>query len=350
MPPTPAYQPPLRRMLLRAALVAGWQASPLAFAGPEAASAPASEEQSELRAWLMRIHAAASRQSFEGTFVVSAAGVVSSARIAHFCVGANQFERIEPLDGQARRVFRHNDKVFTFWPAARSVLIEQRNLIASFPALLQAGASRVDGYYVMRKGGTERMAGREAELLLIEPRDKLRFGYRLWADKATALLLRVEVIGDKAQVIESSAFSDLTIGVKPHPERVLQAMQQIDGYRVVKPAMSPTRLDAEGWSMRLSVPGFEQLSCIKRPLDGLPADDRDAQTEVLQTIFADGLTHVSLFIEPYHPERHRREMQTSIGATHTLMRRHGDWWVTTVGDVPAVTLRQFDGALEFNKK
>jgi sigma-E factor negative regulatory protein RseB len=47
---------------------------------------------------------------------------------------------------------------------------------------------------------------------------------------------------------------------------------------------------------------------------------------------------------------HRREMLTSIGATHTLMRRHGQWWVTAVGDVPGATLRLFDSALEFNRK
>ena len=34
-------------------------------------------------------------------------------------------------------------------------------------------------------------------------------------------------------------------------------------------------------------------------------------------------------------------MHAAIGATQTLMRRLGDWWVTVVGDVPAATLRQF---------
>jgi sigma-E factor negative regulatory protein RseB len=42
-------------------------------------------------------------------------------------------------------------------------------------------------------------------------------------------------------------------------------------------------------------------------------------------------------------------MLTSIGATQTLMRRQGDWWVTVIGDVPAVTLRAFANGLERKK-
>jgi sigma-E factor negative regulatory protein RseB len=114
----------------------------------------------EVRAWLVRIHNAASHRNFQGTFVVSAGGAVSSARIAHFCVGASQFERIESLDGQMRRVFRHDDVVHTLWPQSRVALVEQRDLLATFPALLHTGDDRIVSFYEMRAQGTERMAGR----------------------------------------------------------------------------------------------------------------------------------------------------------------------------------------------
>ncbi len=341
-----------RRRLLCATAVAGWQSMPLlALASPAPAGSQAlpPADPLDLRSWLVRIHGAASQHSFQGTFVVSAAGVVSSARIAHFCVGSNQFEHIESLDGLARHVYRHNDTVYTFWPTARSVLIEERSQIATFPALLQAGDSRIDSFYALRADGVERMAGRDAAVLQLRPKDKLRFGLRLAADQATGLLLRVEMLGEHAEVIESSAFSDLTIGIKPRPNSVLLPMRRLDGYRVLRPALAPAKLEPEGWSLRQGVPGFEQVSCVKRPLSNLPGDDRDPAVEVLQTIYSDGLTHVSLFIEPYDPTRHRRQMLTAIGATHTLMLRQGEWWLTAVGDVPGATLRQFAGALEYKK-
>jgi len=37
---------------------------------------------------------------------------------------------------------------------------------------------------------------------------------------------------------------------------------------------------------------------------------------------------------------------TQMGATHTLMKPHGErWWVTVMGDVPPATLKQFHAAL-----
>jgi sigma-E factor negative regulatory protein RseB len=69
----------------------------------------------------------------------------------------------------------------------------------------------------------------------------------------------------------------------------------------------------------------------------------------VQTIFSDGLTYVSVFIEPFNAERHTKSMLTSMGATQTLMRRQGDWWITVVGDVPTATLKAFASGLEHKK-
>lgn len=341
--------PPRRRIVICAA-ACGCLAPTLAASARGEPQAPLPPpDPADVRAWLMRVHAAASQQSFQGTFVVGAAGSVSSARIAHFCVGSDQFERIESLDGLARQVLRYNDTVYTFWPSARAVLIEQRNQVVTFPALLQAGDTRIDAFYEMRGQGTDRLAGREAVVLQLRARDKLRFGLRLCADQATGLLLRVDVVGEQGEVLESSAFSDVTIGVRPQPGIVLQAIKKLDGYRILRPTLTPTRLDGEGWSLHQAVPGFEQVSCVRRPLGSLPGDEREPAVEVLQAIYSDGLTHVSIFIEPYDAARHRRPMLTAVGATHTLMRRKGDWWVTAMGDVPGATLREFMVALEYKR-
>ena len=171
-----------------------------------------------MRAWLLRIHDAASRRNFQGTFVVSGAGGVASARISHFCEGPNQYERIESLDGRQRKVFRHNDVVQTVWPASHVAMIEQRGMLSSFPALLQAGDDGIAEWYEVRAEGSERVAGHEANVLAIRARDGHRYGYRLWADRASGLLLRAEVVGERGDVLETSAFSDVVIGIRPQPE------------------------------------------------------------------------------------------------------------------------------------
>ncbi len=127
--------------------------APVAWGGEAAKDGGPAAQARDVRGWLMRIHDAASRRNFQGTFVVSGGGNVASARMSHFCEGANQYERIESLDGKARNVFRHNDVVHTVWPASRVAVVEQRDLLTSFPALLQAGADTVGDWYELAPAG-----------------------------------------------------------------------------------------------------------------------------------------------------------------------------------------------------
>lgn len=324
-----------------ACVVAGLM--PQAHAG--AASAPAVDSR-DAHAWLTRIHQAAAKHSFAGLYVVSAGGMVTSSRIAHYCDGRQQFERIDALDGQMRRVLRHNDLVTTVWPHSRVALVEHRDaLMTAFPSLLHGDDASVTERYELRMLGMDRVAGYDAQLLELRARDHDRYGYRLWAEQASGLLLRAEVLGERGEVLEAAAFSEITIGVRPQPELVLSAMKRLEGYRIVKPTPVATQLETEGWASKAMVPGFRQVSCVKRPLDATaPADT--AAPQVLQATWSDGLSSVSVFIEPYKAERHSQELSTSIGATQTLMRRQDDWWITVMGDVPAATLRQFSRGLE----
>ena len=330
-----------------AALLAG----PHAWAGNAGAGEPQGiAKQRDVRGWLMRIHEAASRRNFQGTFIVSGGGNVASARMAHYCEGSSQYERIESLDGKARNVFRHNDVVHTFWPTNRVALVEERNLLNSFPALLQAGADTLADWYELQVQGDERVAGHAADVLVVRPKDAYRYGYRLWSDKTSGLLLRADVLGAQGEVLETSAFSDIAIGVRAQPDSVIQAMRKLEGYRVLRPVMSPTTLEREGWAMRQVTPGFRQVNCVNREMDGAgdAAPGGEVQ-KVLQAIYADGMTYVSVFIEPFKEKRHNRPMQGAVGATQTLSMRQGDWWVTVIGDVPASTLRMFATGLERTK-
>ncbi len=92
------------------------------------------------------------------------------------------------------------------------------------------------------------------------------------------------------------------------------------------------------------------MSCYRRPAGGA---DAPAAPGLVQWVFSDGLASVSLFIEPYDPQRHGAEGVMVMGATHTLVRRlaesagagggrqGGDWWLTAVGEVPLPTLQIF---------
>jgi sigma-E factor negative regulatory protein RseB len=325
----------------------GWAALSFVALGGAVRAAPSEQsvvlDSHEVRQWLLRIHEAAQHRNFKGTFVVTAGGQMASSRIAHYCEGPNQYERIETLDGQTRRVLRHNDLVATLWPDSRRAVVERRETLNAFPGLLKQDGARLVEHYEVRQQGMDRVAGHEAHVLELQPRDNYRYGYRLWSERSTGLLLRSDVISHGGDVLESSAFSEVSIGVKPQPDAVVRPMKKLQGYQVDRPELSKTSYEQEGWVYRKVVPGFRHVSCVKRS-----AGDA-SQGELLQTIFSDGLAHVSIFVEPYDATLHRKEMLMSMGATHTLTRRHGDWWITAVGEVPPATLREFVQGLERSK-
>ena len=307
--------------------------------------APVASAPAEVEPWLQRIQQAAASSSYQGTLAYSAGGTSSSARVLHYCDGRQTFERVEQLDGENRLQYRHNDQVVTLWPAARRAVLEHRDPVAQFPALPAATAARVLENYEVKKVGQERVAGQDADVLLLKPRDRLRFAQRLWAHRDTGLLLRNDVLAPGGEVLESSAFVDVRLGGKPQPELILKPMKQLDGFRVLRPQAERTQLEAEGWALGKPVPGFQLVSCTRRPLDASGADS-DPPLQVLQSVFSDGMAQVSVFIERYDAKRHPKAMGTSVGASHTLMARRGDWWITVVGEVPMSTAQQFEALLE----
>ena len=311
----------------------------------QAGEASPTAKPTEARAWLQRIHNAANQRNYEGTLVVTADGRMSSSRLAHYCEGNQYFERVDMLDGQPRRVFRHNDQMLTVWPAAKTARVEQRDAVAMFPAVLSGSEEQLFERYDMLAEGTDRVAGHDTVVFLLRPRDGQRFAQRLWAEQGSGLLLRADVLAPDGHVLETAAFSDVAIGVKAQPESVLAPMKGLVGYRVLRSVPQRTELDAEGWRLTVPVAGFREISCVKRSLAAPTDAERLPAVDVVQAIFSDGLTHVSVFIEPFRAERHHAG-SAAFGATHTLMQPLGAHWVTAVGDVPMATLRQFVAALE----
>jgi len=301
----------------------------------------ANGEPIDARAWLARIHSAAQQVNYQGTMVFSASGTLSSSRVSHFCVGEQYYERLEALDGRQQRVYRMNDAVHTLWPQLKVAVIEKRTPISGLPSPMQAIEPRALDQYALRKEGSERIAGRDAQVFVLQPRDELRYAQRLWADKATGLMLRADLVGPQGVVLESAAFSEVEIGIKPQLESVTQEARRLDGYKIVRPQQQYTQLEAEGWAIERMVPGFRNAGCVKRPLETAAG-----AAQVLQAVFSDGLTHVSLFIEPYESRRQFADLDGQIGATSTLRQRRGEYWITLMGDVPAPTLKAFADALE----
>jgi len=294
--------------------------------------------------WLQRMHAASRQRRYVGTFVVSAdGGNLSSARIWHVGEGDQLMERIEALSGPPRSTFRHNDQVLTFLPETRVARSERRENLELFPNLLGAPDSSLADFYSVRAVGKGRVAGFDADVVRLVPRDALRFGYRAWSERSSGLVVKLQTLDAEGRVVEQSAFSELQLDAPIKMHTLLQMMGNTAGYRIEKPEFQRTTAQSEGWAQKHPVAGFKPLSCYRRAMGGV------ADHGTLQCTFSDGLASVSLFLEPYDAQRQLQEVVLTLGATYTLTRRivdkNGDWWLTAVGEVPPLTLEAFAQSL-----
>lgn len=297
--------------------------------------------------WLLRMHEASRRRAYAGTFVVSVGGALSSARILHVCDGEQQLELVESLTGAPRTTLRRNDQVMTFLPESRVVVTEKRESLGLFPNLLQSSDSSIARFYRVRVSGQERVAGFETDVVQLQPEDSLRFGYRVWSERKTGLMVKLQILDGAGHVLEQAAFSELQLDAPVSAAKLSRMMENTDGYQVETPEMAKTTAGAEGWVLKNWVPGFQPMSCYKRPLGRAAIEARSQNT--VQWIFSDGLASVSLFVEAFDPRRHRQPSRQSMGATHTVTQRLGGWWLTAVGEVPYQTLDAFAQGLERKK-
>ncbi|WP_440108292.1 MucB/RseB C-terminal domain-containing protein [Acidovorax sp. BL-A-41-H1] len=289
--------------------------------------------------WVERMHAAPCQRSYTGTFVVlSASGAMSTSRIWHACDERNRLERVESLSGNPRTVFRRNDEVRTFSPESRTVRTDRRDTGTTFPRVAVVPGTAISQFYAATRLGQDRVAGYLADVVWFKPQDTLRFGYRLWSERDTGLVIKLQTITADGKVLENAAFSELDLRASLQPEQISRLMDTTAGFKEVSAPATRTSAQAEGWAMRQPVPGFVPVSCHQRSMAAA-----DGAGQVLQCLYSDGLASVSLFLEPFDATRHPAQPQaTSMGATHLLAQRlNADTWVTAVGEVPLQTLKVF---------
>jgi sigma-E factor negative regulatory protein RseB len=292
--------------------------------------------ESDALAWLQKIATAARELSYSGTFVYQHGDQMETSRITHYVDRAGEIEKLETLDGPRREVIRNQDEIVTFYADSRMVRRERRAARRSFPALLPDPLSSITDFYQVRRGGQDRIAGLDAQALVLEPRDEFRYGHKLWADLNSGLLLKAKMVNERHQVVEQFYFTQVNIGpvskeavrpgfvVPPMPARSSQP-------EVTSPAET-------GWVVRNSPAGFRKILEMSRVR-------KDGQGQVAHLVFSDGLAAVSVFIEPLPASRKVPDGLMHQGALHIYSRSLPDQLVTVLGETPAATVVQMGNSV-----
>lgn len=334
--PRPTARQTWRTAALMALVVGFW--APL----QAQTSTPAAIGPRSVTEWLMRLHEASRQRAYMGTLVVSAGASMSASRIWHVCDGEQQMERVDTLTGAPRTTIRRNNEVITFAPDTKTAWVDKRESLGLFPELLRTPSNAIPEFYGVNETGTERVAGYLADVVEIQPKDAWRFGFRIWSEKKTGLVVKLQTLGEQGAVLEQVAFSELQLDAPVSMGKLTRLMKDTKGYDVQRPVLKKTTAEAEGWRLKEQVPGFLPMSCHTREVPDAPGGG----AAPMQWVFSDGLASVSLFVEPFDPQRHVQEKAMVTGATHSVTRRVGAYWLTALGEVPTATLRRFAYALE----
>jgi sigma-E factor negative regulatory protein RseB len=304
----------------------------------------------DAQTWLTKIQSAAQRLNYSGTFVYQQGSQFRTSKITHILEGKNEVEKLEVLDGQQREYIRNNEQITCYVPETKTLLVEKRLTHDVFPAILPANSSALPEYYHVKKGETGRIAGYDCQSIELIPVDNLRYGYKLWAEKSTGLLLRTQTLNDKNEVVEQISFTQIKIGGIDHSQ-VRPSFTNTSGWHVESPVMKPVS------SSHLKIsglpPGFKKIRELKRTIlespkqtAGLVASQSTTadEREVSQTVFSDGLAAISVFVEPGSQSRTEGSLQQ--GAMNITGKRQGDYWVTIVGEVPSAAIKNVANSIE----
>jgi sigma-E factor negative regulatory protein RseB len=302
---------------------------------------PGAANADDALAWFNRLVVSSQRLSYTGTFVYQQGDTSETARIAHRVDAQGVRERVEVLDGSPREIIQAGGEVECFLPETMTLKIEkwagERSLLPVLPT-----SANISEFYTLRKADRERISGFEAQTLVLEPRDGMRYGHKFWADSASGMILKAQTLNAQGEVIEQLMFTQLQVGGVIPPERLTpRYSRRTQDWRIEESAAHPADLGQDGWSLVGLPAGYATMVQLKRSIGHTQA--------VGQIVLSDGLSSVSVFIEPQAAAPNPAPFGASrAGAFSVYKRKLEPYVITAVGEAPEESVRTIAESLAFN--
>ncbi len=238
----------------------------------------------------------------------------------------------------------NNDELTCYLPDQHTVLVEPRQDRGPFLGSLPQFGADVNEFYRFESLPNSRVLGRSAHVIMVNPKDQFRFGYRIWLDDNTAMPLKTQLCDSRGQVIEQILFARLDMP-ENIPDIDLTPAVRTEGMRWVRqgashdsasPALSGYRATELPPGFRLTVSGEQTLGGATEPATHL--------------VYSDGLATVSVFVEaqrepnsgaddkPRAPAEPPMQGLARVGSGYAFSTMVQGHQVTAVGEVPAQTV------------
>ncbi|EAR21469.1 MucB/RseB C-terminal domain-containing protein [Nitrococcus mobilis] len=304
------------------------------------AQADANESQAA-QALLQRMMHAVRFTNYVGVCVYRFGDNLQTIRIVHQVKNGHRYERLISLNGPEREIIRTDAQATRIQPSEHFIAQNLALLNPPFDTAFSGDTARSvavddfwDNIYGLELLGTDRVAGRETRRLNIVPFDHFRYGYRLWIDEDSGLLLRSDLIDEAGEPLEQIMFTRIETP-DTIPDQWLESAPNSDAitwHRVHAPHMQRGTVMASAWMIGDLPEGFKLAFRGHQPLHG------ERNDFIEHWLYSDGLATVSVYIRPQG--RHPFNGWSRMGAVSTFGRTLDDYQIIVVGEVPAVTVRR----------
>ena len=280
--------------------------------------------------WLTEMTDAMKTSDYMATIAYLENTEIKTFQIFHTLRDGVERERIIALNSPMNEVVLDADHVAFFYPESQIKFIEtqkkRRSILVNFPADL----NQQEVHYQYQLAGGEKILGRETQIVLIKPKDDLRFERRFWIDRVTHLPLQFKLIGEDGQLIKQFVFTALTVGSSV-PDEQLSAMTRFDPASWKVRHQQPVAAPEQQWEIP-DISGFRQVLHTQYTLPG-----SDQQVEHL--LLSDGFASVSVYLDRA-AKKSVAVREKKLGAIHAYSRQMGPYQVTVMGAVPVKTVQQ----------
>ena len=268
--------------------------------------------------WLDKMSRSSHEVSYSGVVTFQRGDNMQVMQVSHSVAGGTASESLTQLTGQGAQVVRVDHPLQCIHPGHR--------LLRVGPDMLE-GNCGIANHYRFSVGKGERIAGRQAVRIVIEPRDMYRYGYVMELDRETGLLLKTQTLGHGSKVLERFQFANLSYTEGDPGSGNAEVVHRASHPHPLDPSQSSP--PDNGWSIRWLPTGF------------LATDSSEGDAS--RKTFTDGLAVFSVFIE---------KLSTGIKPGEGVVRRGGTTsytrgmavtgqhvLVTVIGEVPLNTAR-----------
>jgi sigma-E factor negative regulatory protein RseB len=299
-------------------------------------------------AWLnLQKSAYAARElNYQGVFVYQNGKQKSSVQITHMNNAGREMTRNVVLDNSAqanqpREVYSQGSDIVIMRQKNQKMVIEKRRGQNLFPAMLPTDLRGIKASYSATLGAKEYIAGREAQVIDLISNDALRYSYKIWTDTEYGLLLKMTLVDDKNKTLEQIEFTQLST-LNSQDVNWFQPKIDVSKSYEMQDKTAVNHVDSD-WIVAELPMGYVKVDhrALAVPGKALPVD---------QMIFSDGISSVSLFIEPLNKGIRPKTGRMGIGSTNICAHVLDGYQITVVGEVPPATVMQIAKAVSFKKQ